>query len=199
MDHDRLSRQRAFLAEGDKLKKILRRTMLTDGSRRENSAEHSWHLILTAMVLREYAIEPVNFERVLQMLAAHDLVEIDADDTFAYDVEGNRTRAERERRAAQRLFGLLPDDLDTELRSLWEEFDAQRTPEARFANAVDRLQPLLQNLATRGGTWRIYKPTRDQVFQRMDPVRTALPALWPLVQRAIENFFSSPEGSFGDL
>jgi putative hydrolase of HD superfamily len=190
MTDERLSRQTTFLTEADKLKTILRRTLLTDGSRQENTAEHSWHLILTAMVLREYAAEPVNFERVLEMLAVHDLVEIDAKDTFAYDVEGNRTRAERERRAADRLFGMLPGERGGAFRGLWEEFEAHQTAEARFANAVDRFQPLLQNLATGGGTWRIYHPSREQVLGRMDPVRTALPALWPFVQGAIEEFFS---------
>lgn len=193
MNPDRLSRQASFLTEADKLKRVLRRTLIADGSRRENSAEHSWHLALTAMVLREYAAEPVNFTRVLEMLAAHDLVEIDADDTFAYDVEGNRTRAERERRAADRLFALLPEDLGADLRALWEEFEAHRTAESRFANAVDRIQPMLQNLATDGGTWRIYHPTREQVLRRMDPVRTALPALWPFVQSAIDEFFLTPK------
>lgn len=191
MSSERISRQTAFLTESDKLKRILRRTLVTDGSRRENTAEHSWHIILTAMVLREYAAEPVNFERVLEMLAAHDLVEIDAGDTFAYDAAANRTRAERERQAADRLFGMLPPDLGAKLRALWEEFDAHTTVESRFANAVDRFQPFLQNLATDGGTWRIYHPTREQVLRRMDPVRTALPALWPLVKGAIEEFFSS--------
>jgi putative hydrolase of HD superfamily len=195
MNPERLSRQTAFLTESDKLKQILRRTLLADGSRRENSAEHSWHIILTAMVLREYAAEPVNFERVLEMLAVHDLVEIDADDTFAYDAEANRTRAERESQAADRLFGMLPPDLAAELRALWEEFEAHQTAESRFANAVDRFQPFLQNLATDGGTWRIYHPTREQVLRRMDPVRTALPALWPLVKTAIEEFFPSGAAS----
>lgn len=196
MTPERLSRQTAFLTESDKLKRILRRTLLADGSRRENTAEHSWHIILTAMVLREYAAEPVNFEQVLEMLAVHDLVEIDAGDTFAYDAEANRTRAERERQAADRLFGMLPPDLGAKLHALWEEFEAHETPESRFANAVDRFQPFLQNLATDGGTWRIYHPTREQVFRRMDPVRTAMPALWPLIQSAIDGFFSA--GAVGE-
>ena len=195
MDQERLSQQAAFLTESDKLKSILRRTLLADGSRRENTAEHSWHIILTAMVLREYAAEPVNFERALEMLAVHDLVEIDADDTFAYDAEANRTRADRERRAAERLFGMLPSDLGGNLRALWEEFEAHQTAESRFANAVDRFQPFLQNLATEGGSWRIYHPTREQVLRRMDPVRTALPALWPFILAAIDQFFSAAESS----
>ena len=195
MDHERLPRQTAFLTEADKLKTILRRTLLADGSRRENTAEHSWHILVTAMVLREYGAERVDFERVLEMLAVHDLVEIDAEDTFAYDVDANRTRADRERRAADRLFEMLPSDLGAAFRGLWEEFDKHNTPEARLANAVDRFQPLLQNLATEGGTWRIYRPSREQVLRRMDPIRTTLPALWPFVHAAIEEFFSSAKGS----
>lgn len=189
MSDPRLSRQIAFLTEADKLKRVLRRTLIADGSRRENSAEHSWHIVLLAMVLREYASEPLNFEHALEMLAVHDLVEIDAGDTFAYDGEGNNTRADREARAADRLFRLLPPDSGAAFRSLWEEFEAFQTREARFANAVDRLQPFLQNLATQGGTWRIYNPTREQVFERMSPVRTTLPTLWPFVQEAIEEYF----------
>lgn len=191
MDNERLSRQASFLTEADKLKTILRRTLLADASRRENTAEHSWHLAVTAIVVREYAAEPLNFERVLEMLAVHDLVEIDADDTFAYDVEGNRTRAEREAAAADRLFGMLPADSRSRLRGFWEEFEARQTPEARFANAVDRFQPFLQNLATHGGTWRIYHPTREQVLARMDPIRTALPALWPFVRAEIDRLLGS--------
>lgn len=194
MEEDRLSPQTAFLTEIDKLKTIWRRTLLADGSRRENSAEHSWHIIVTAIVLREYAAEPVNFERVLAMLAVHDLVEIDAGDTFAYDEEGKRTRAQREEQAAGRLFALLPADTGKALRVLWEEFEAFDTPEARFANAVDRFQPFLQNVATEGGTWRIYKPTKEQVLERLLPIHDALPALWPFVEERIERFFHSPSG-----
>ncbi len=185
MNDDRIRLQTAFLTESDKLKSILRRTLLADGSRRENTAEHSWHILLTAMVLREYAAEPVNFARVLEILAVHDLVEIDADDTFAYDRAANRTRADRERLAADRLYGMLPGDLGAELRSLWEEFEGGETPEARFAHAVDRFQALLQNLATGGGTWRLYRPTREQVLERMEAVRIALPALWPFVHASV--------------
>ena len=191
MTPPRLAQQVAFLVEADKLKNILRRTLLTDGSRRENSAEHSWHLALSALVLQEYAVEPVDLLRALKMLLAHDLVEIDAGDTFAYDAAGNASKEQRERAAADRLFGLLPPDLGTELRGAWEEFEAHQTPEARFAHAMDRIQPFLQNVQTGGGTWRIYQLSREQVLARMDPVRTALPALWPLVVNAVEQFFSA--------
>jgi putative hydrolases of HD superfamily len=187
----RIDQQLAFLIEADKLKNVLRRTTLTDGSRQENTAEHSWHLALSAMVLEEYASSPVNLARVLRMLVVHDLVEIDAGDTFAYDAAGNATKEERERRAADRIFGMLPTRLRGDLRSLWEEFDEAATPEARFANAVDRIQPFLQNRETHGGTWLIHNLSREQVLARMDPVRTALPSLWPTVLAALDDFFAT--------
>ncbi len=189
MSSKRIEQQLAFLVEADKLKSVLRRTLLTDGSRQENTAEHSWHLVLTAMVLEEHAAEPVDLSKVLRILIVHDLVEIDAGDTFAFDAAGNMTKAEREKRCADRLFGLLPAELGAELRVLWEQFEEHATPEARFAHAVDRVQPFLQNRETRGGTWRIYKLTREQVLARMDPIRTVLPPLWPLVMRSIDEFF----------
>lgn len=196
MAEGRLEQFVEFLIEADKLKKILRRTLLADASRRENSAEHSWHLALSAMALEEYAAEPVDLRRVLEMVVVHDLVEIDAGDTFAYDVAGNATRRARESAAADRLFGLLPPDAGARLRALWEEFEARATPEARFATAVDRIQPFLQNVKAGGGTWKIYGLRREQVLERMDPVRTALPALWPMVTRAVDDFFAAPAQSF---
>ena len=191
MGQERLHQQLAFLVEVDKLKNILRRTLLTDGSRRENSAEHSWHLALAAMVLEEYAAAPVELARVLRMLVVHDVVEIDAGDTFAYDKSGNATKEERERRAAERIFGILPQEIGGELRELWEEFEEHATPDAKFAHAVDRIQPFLQNRALKGGTWRIYDLSREEILARMDPVRTALPRLWPIVMEAVNEFFSN--------
>lgn len=176
-----LERQLAFLVEVDRLKSVLRRTSLCDSSRRENSAEHSWHLALMAMVLGRHAADGVDLARVVRMVIVHDLVEIDAGDTFAYDVAGNEDRASREQRAATRIFGLLPPDQDAEFRALWEEFEAQATPESRVATALDRLQPLLNNDASGGGSWREHGVSRAQVLRRMDPIRDALPALWPSV------------------
>jgi putative hydrolases of HD superfamily len=132
MPDDRLARQVTFLMEADKLKTIIRQTPLVDSSRRENSAEHSWHLVLAAMVIREYMSVEVNLLHALEMMAVHDLVEIDAGDTFAYDVAGQATKAERERAAADRIFGLLPADQSAHFRDLWEEFEAQKTPESRM-------------------------------------------------------------------
>jgi putative hydrolase of HD superfamily len=188
--NSRIQQQVIFLVEADKLKSVLRRTLLTDGSRRENTAEHSWHLALAAIVLEEYAAAPVNMAKVLRMLAVHDVVEIDAGDTFAYDKAGNATKEERELRAAERIFGLLPEELGAGLRALWQEFEENATPESRFANAVDRIQPLLQNKETSGGTWRIYNLSREEIMKRMDPIRTAMPRLWPMVVGAVDEFFA---------
>jgi len=185
---DRLAQQIAFLLEADKLKAILRRTPLTDGSRPENSAEHSWHLVLAAVVMAEHTDADVDLLHVLEMLAVHDLVEIDAGDTFAYDAGHLGTKADRERAAADRLFALLPPDQAARLRGRWEEFEAHETPEACFANALDRLQPLLQNACAGGGSWRDHDVTRHQVLQRMDPIRSTMPAVWPRVLEIIETF-----------
>jgi putative hydrolases of HD superfamily len=190
----RLARQIAFLIEADKLKTIIRRTPLVDRSRAENSAEHSWHLLLAAMVLREYLPgkgQECDLLHTLQLLVVHDLVEIDAGDTFAYDAAGQTTKAAREIAAADRIFGLLPTDQTSEFRALWEEFEAQRSPEARFAHAVDRVQPLLQNASSGGGSWSTHDVTRDQVLRRMAPVESELPAVWPLVLQIIDAFCSS--------
>ena len=183
----RLAQQIQFIIEIDKLKQVLRQTLLTDGSRQENSAEHSWHIAIMAILLAEYAAEAVDVLRVIKMLLIHDLVEIDAGDTFCYDLKGNEDKAAREALAATRLFGLLPEEQGVELRSLWEEFEAQETPNARFAAALDRIQPLLHNQQTQGGTWRIHGIGQDQVMRRMHPVVDGAPALWPLVEKVIED------------
>ena len=151
MSNERLTRQIAFLVEADRLKGIVRRTPLSDNSRLENSAEHSWHLALAAMALAEHAPGGVDTAHVVALVIVHDLVEIDAGDTFAYDAAGNDTKAERERTAADRIFGVLPRDQGQRFRELWEEFEAMMTPASRVANALDRLQALLQNMAAGGG------------------------------------------------
>jgi putative hydrolase of HD superfamily len=191
MPSDRLARQIAFLVEADKLKGVLRRTSLMDGSRRENSAEHSWHLLLLAIVLREHAAAGVDLPRVLEMLAVHDLVEIDAGDTFAYDAAHQATQAQRETAAADRVFGLLPADQARHLRSVWEEFEAKESAEARLAVAIDRLQPLLQNAGAGGGTWREHDLSRADVLARMAPIESALPRLWPFVMDVVNRFSAS--------
>lgn len=183
---DRLQQQLAFLVEADRLKGILRQTTLCDGSRAENSAEHSWHLALMAAVLGEYVNSDVDVGRVMRMVIVHDLVEIDAGDTFAYDAAANVGREARERAAAERIFGLLPREQGRELWALWMEFEAQVTEEARFAAALDRLQPLLNNHHSAGGSWRVHGVSRNDVVRRMQPIEAVLPALWPTVLDIIE-------------
>ena len=187
MTISRLTQQIQFIIEIDQLKQVLRQTLLNDGSRRENSAEHSWHLAMMVIVLAEYAPQGVDLSHAIKMVLIHDLVEIDAGDTFCYDVQGNESKAAKEAQAALRLFGLLPADQASELRSLWEEFEAQETPTAKFAAALDRIQPLLHNQQNRGGTWLIHNITRDQVMKRMAPVETGAPELWLYVQQVIED------------
>lgn len=183
----RLEQQISFILEIDKLKTVLRQTLLCDRSRRENSAEHSWHLAVMAVLMAEYAPGPVDVARVVKMVLVHDVVEVDAGDTFAYDPSGNIGKEERERKAAERIFGLLPAEQGKELKALWEEFEARETTEAKFANALDRLQPLLHNSRTEGGTWKIHNVNRKQVMWRMDPVREGMPEVWPLVLKIVED------------
>ncbi len=161
----RLVSQIEFLLELDKAKSIVRRSYVTDGSRRENDAEHMWHLALFVLVLAEHADEPLDVVRVLKMVLVHDIVEIDAGDTFLYDDDLRVSKVERELAAAERLYGLLPDDQAAELREIWDEFEAKASPEARFAASIDRLQPVLLNLATEGRTWREHGLTADRVRQ----------------------------------
>jgi putative hydrolase of HD superfamily len=183
---ERAERQIAFIVEADRLKQVIRRTKIMDGQRHENSAEHSWHLALMALVLAEHAPGPLDLGRAVRMLLVHDLVEIDAGDTFAFDALGNQSKAAREQAAADRLFALPPEDQGAELRALWDEFEAGETPEARFAVALDRLEPLICNMRNGGGTWREHGIARAAVLRRMDPIRTGAPALWPYVLAAVE-------------
>ena len=182
----RLRKQLSLVVEADRLKRVLRRTVITDSSRHENSAEHSWHLALAAMTLAEHAGQGVDIGRVMRMVVVHDLVEIDAGDTFAYDAGANLGRVEREKLAADRLFGLLPGEQGAAMRALWDEFEEGRSATARFAIALDRLLPLLLNDCTEGGSWRVHGVTRSQVLRRMAPIENALPALWPLVLEIVE-------------
>lgn len=175
---DRLARQIGFLLEADQLKQVERRTRVIGNHRPENTAEHSWHLALFALVLAEHADDPVDLARVLAMVVLHDLVEIDAGDTFAYDDGAHDDKAEREAAAADRLFGLLPDDQGRALRALWEEYEAAETPDARFAMAVDRLQPVLVNAANGGRTWREHGITPDRVLARNAAIAQGSSRLW---------------------
>lgn len=175
MIEPRLEQQIAFLIEIDKLKQVLRRTRLIGGERRENTAEHSWHATMIALVLAEYSNEPIDVQRAIKMLLVHDIVEIDAGDTFAFDAVGYLDKAEREQAGAARIFGLLPGDQGAELRELWEEFEAGKSPEAKFANMADRLMPALQNYSNDGGTWREANLDRAKVAHRMEPISAAAP------------------------
>lgn len=183
---DRLAQQLRFVVEIDRLKTVLRQTLLVDGSRRENSGEHSWHLALLAVVLQEYSNRPLDLGRVLHMILIHDIVEIDAGDTFAYDTSGYEDKDEREKAAARRIFGLLPDDQHQVMWDLWREFEARETTEAKFANALDRLQPMLHNVLTEGHTWQQHGITRSQVIARNCIIEDGAADLWTYVERFVE-------------
>ncbi|CAN7147449.1 MULTISPECIES: HD domain-containing protein [Brucella] len=181
----RLRQQFQFILEVEKLKQVIRRTPLLDTSRRENDAEHTWELVLMAMVLQEHANENVDLLSVLKMLIIHDIVEIDAGDTFIYDDAGALDQEEREMQAATRIFGILPEDQALEFRALWDEFEARKTAEAQFARAMDRLQPLLHNFFTSGGTWHTPGVTAPVVLDRKSPISHASDTLWEAAQRII--------------
>ncbi len=184
---ERLAQQIRFIIEVDKLKEIFRQTVLINSRRAENDAEHSWHLCLIVITLAEHANYPqLDVLRVLKMLIIHDLVEIDAGDTFAYDVKAMAGQHAREAVAAERIFGLLPPDQGREFRALWDEFEARQTPEARFAAAVDRFQPMLLNCHTEGAAWRRHGITRDRVIARNSYIAEGSTALWEYAQAMIE-------------
>jgi len=176
-----------FILEIDRLKSVERRTSLLDRSRRENTAEHSWQVALMAVLLAEHADPPVDTSHVVMMLLVHDLVEIDAGDTFIYDEHARATQADRERRAADRIFGLLPQDQGQRLRALWEEFEAHETPEARFAKAIDRLQPLLNNYFTEGSTWKEAGVTQERVIAANQQIGLASAHLWAYAEGLIRD------------
>jgi len=185
-DIDRFNRQIEFILEADKLKRTLRKTILMDRSRRENSAEHSWHIALAVIVLSEYAEnKDIDLCRVMKMLLIHDLVEIDAGDTYCYDDEGRKDQGLREAKAAERIFNLLPADQTRTFRELWDEFEARATPESRFANALDRIQPFLHNYFTDGQIWQENNIKSCQVKSRMEPVKDGSTILWNYVSRLI--------------
>jgi len=188
-----LDQQIRFIIEIDKLKTVVRQNYLVDGSRRENTAEHSWHVALMAMILSEHAAAPVNTARVLELLLVHDLVEIDAGDTFAYDTAGDKTKATREQAAAERIFALLPDMQGKYLRAAWDEYEANETPEARFALSLDRLMPMIHNSLTEGRAWQANGVTADKVRKRAESIALGAPALGAL---ALDLIASSVESGF---
>jgi putative hydrolases of HD superfamily len=185
---ERLERQLSFLVEIDRLKEILRRNLTTQSRRQENSAEHSWHLALCALMLAEHADDggrPLDVVRAMKMVLIHDIVEIDAGDCFIYDAAATAGQEEREQAAATRIFGLLPEDQALELRALWDEFEAAATPEAKFAKAMDRLQPVLLNLNSGGGSWRRHGVKLDQVRRINGRIADSSPALWDWCEREL--------------
>lgn len=192
---DRLTAQFAFLNEADRLKSVLRATTLCDGSRRENSGEHSWHLALYAMVLADQAAPGVDISRVIRMLLIHDLVEIDVGDVPIHSANGQahasaQTQA-AEQRAADRIFGLLPPDQATAFRALWDEFEAAETPDALFAKSLDRVQPVMANLQSGGGTWITYNVTLPQLESRVgSKIAKGAPRLWDWVRAKVAPFFN---------
>jgi putative hydrolase of HD superfamily len=187
MNSKRLEQQIRFVREVDKLKTIERQTLITDASRQENDAEHSWHLALMALVLGEYAKDDaIDLLHVVRMVLVHDLVEIDAGDTYCYDRAGYADKAERETAAAERIFNLLPSDQAGEFRSLWDEFEAGKSAEARFANALDRLQPLMHNVFTEGRMWQKHGIRKSQVVDRNRKINEGAPDLWTFARDLID-------------
>ena len=174
----RLEKQIAFLTEVDKEKNIFRQTYLADGKRKENDAEHSWHLALAAVLLKEHMKEDADLGRVMTMVLIHDLVEIDAGDTYAYDTEGAATKREREVKAADRIFGILPEDQGTYLRELWDEFEAYETAEAKYAHLLDNFQPLMLNDASDGKSWEEHGVHKSQVCRRNARIPETSEIVW---------------------
>lgn len=197
MSTDSLASRLAFLREIDGLKSVVRQSPLLDRSRRENSAEHSWHLALYALVLHDLAAGPVDASRVIRMLLVHDIVEVDAGDTPLHAGVPPREQAEREEAAAERIFGILPRPEGEELLALWREFEAAETADAAFAKALDRVQPLIANVATGGGTWLASRLTRDQVLARYGPtIEKGSPRLWAACEALVRSHFSGrPDAS----
>lgn len=188
---ERLKKQMEFILEVDKIKFIGRQTYLSDGERKENDAEHSWHLALMTALLSEHANEKIDVRKTMLMVLVHDIVELDAGDTYAYDAAGNATKRERELKAAKRIFHLLPEDQAEELFQLWEEFEACETPEAKFAHSMDNIQPIMLNDATGGKAWREHQVKKSQVEKRQESTRagseTIMEVAEEIIRRNVEN------------
>jgi putative hydrolases of HD superfamily len=182
---DRLRKQLEFILEIDRLKSVLRRSYLIDIDRHENSAEHSWHLAVAAMVLAEHAKERIDVSKVIGLVLVHDLVEIDAGDTFIYDEASNVGKAAREQEAANRLFWVLPEDQAQSFMALWQEFEDRQTPEAKFAFALDRLMPVLHNVFTQGGSWKEHGIRQEQALTKNRPIEDGSSVLWQVVESLI--------------
>lgn len=185
MNTDNLLKQIAFIKEIDKLKYIQRKTKLFNSDRHENDAEHSWHLAMMTIVLAEHSDKPIDVLKVLKMVLIHDIVEIDAGDTFIYDATKNHTNTDEERRAAKRIFGLLPVEQAEELIAIWEEFEEGATDDAKFAKTMDRLEPLLQNTSNNGGTWAEFNVPYQKVYDKKKAIKDGSTAIWNYAENLI--------------
>ena len=185
-EKERLEKQICFIVEVDKVKNIFRQTYLADGERKENDAEHSWHLALMAVLLQEHMEDKADLTKVMIMVLIHDLVGIDAGDTYAYDEKGGQTKREREVKAADRIFGLLPEDQGQYFRELWEEFEAYETPEAKFAHLLDNFQPLLLNDASGGRSWKEHGVHRSQPMKRNERIPDTSETVWEKMQEIFD-------------
>lgn len=190
MTNEKLRKQIEFVKEIDKMKNIFRQNLILSGDRRENDAEHSWHLAVTVVLLAEYSSEEIDVLKTVKMVLIHDLVEIDAGDTFCYDEEGYLDKAEREQKAAERIFSMLPEEQGKEIYDLWTEFEEVKTPEARFAACIDRFQPLILNYNTGGHTWKKPGVTSEKVYKRNKLLKDYAPELWTLACEMIEDAIS---------
>lgn len=181
----RLEQQIAFILEIDKVKNIFRQTTLSDGNRKENDAEHSWHIALMAILLKEHAEDEVDVLKVMTMVLLHDLVEIDAGDTYAYDSVGMQSKREREVKAADRIFGLLPEDQGAYFRALWDEFEAYETADAKYAHLLDNFQPMLLNDASDGVSWREHEVKKSQIYKRNERIEETSKVIWEKMQEVV--------------
>lgn len=195
MDLKRLQQQFDFILQMDKEKQILRQTHIHGYSRQETDAEHAWHMALMTMVLAEYSNEPIDVLHTIEMLITHDLVEVDAGDTYAYDAEGAKTKEVREKAAADRIYGLLPEDQGKRLRALWDEFEASETPEAKFAHVMDNLQPMMLNAANDGRDWEKHGVYLEQILKRNEITPEGSQKLWDFAQ----NSFIQPNLAQGKI
>lgn len=186
MQTDNLLKQVAFIKEIDKLKYIQRKTRLFNSDRHENDAEHSWHLAMMAIILAGHSNKPVDLLKVLKMVLIHDIVEIDAGDTFIYDTAKNHTNTAEELAAAKRIFGMLPDEQSADLVATWEEFEAGETDEARFARSMDRLEPLLQNVSNEGGTWKEFNVPYQKVYDKKKAIKAGAASIWAYAEQLLD-------------
>ncbi len=189
MINEKLIKDIEFIVELDRMKSILRQTSLIGEDKREDDAQHSWHISVMAMILSEYANEDIDVCKVIKMLLTHDLVELYAGDTFCYDKVGNQDKKQRELAAADKIYGMLDEEKGKELRKLWDEFEEMETPEALFAASMDRLQPMLNNYYNNGGTWRKFNVAQSDIYKRISPVKKSSDELWNFVEYMLEDAF----------